>query len=186
MSFHTYVDSQSRTRRIYMERDDDPRGTPQQLIDVRRALNEFDAAMRRQIPSTYMQLKRTVVKSVRPKLETLAFTKWYDYVTAQYTKALNPKDNTVKTKQPKELKKKTYNTVGVRFLRGTNLHKAYTYRVPKKVKLHIGEEIVVPSLAEGYEANSIAVVVELHSSPQDTQGFDYKFITGRILAVKAA
>lgn len=77
--------------------------------------------------------------------------------------------------------KKDYNTVGVRFLRGHNLHKVYTYKVAKKAKLRLGEELVVPSLVEGYEANGIAVVVELHKTPQDTTfGINYKFVTGRV------
>jgi hypothetical protein len=70
-------------------------------------------------------------------------------------------------------------------VRGHNVAKVYTYKVPKKVKLHLGEEVVVPSLYDGFEANSIAVVVELHKEPQDNQGYDYKFITGRITKVAA-
>jgi hypothetical protein len=95
--------------------------------------------------------------------------------TVQETKAVKTK------KQPK----KTYNTCAVRFVRGHNVAKVYTYKVPKKVKLHLGEEVVVPSLYDGFESNSIAVVVELHKEPQDNQGYDYKFITGRITKVAA-
>jgi hypothetical protein len=90
-----------------------------------------------------------------------------------------------KTVKTKKQPKKTYNTCAVRFVRGHNVAKVYTYKVPKKVKLHLGEEVVVPSLYDGFESNSIAVVVELHKEPQDNQGYDYKFITGRITKVAA-
>lgn len=91
----------------------------------------------------------------------------------------------LKVKVPKA-PKKDYNTVGVRFLRGHNLNKVYTYKVPKKAKLRLGEEIVVPTDIEhnGFEANSVAVVVELHTSPRDdAAGILYKFVTGRIQKV---
>jgi hypothetical protein len=93
--------------------------------------------------------------------------------------------NQEKSVKTKKQPKKTYNTCAVRFVRGRNVAKVYTYKVPKKVKLHLGEEVVVPSLYDGFEANSIAVVVELHKEPQDNQGYDYKFITGRITKVAA-
>lgn len=84
----------------------------------------------------------------------------------------------------KKLAKKTYNTIGVRFLRGHNLAKVYTYKVPKKTKLQLGEEIVVPSTFDGLTTNGIGVVVELHKEPQDTTyGIDYKFVAGRIAKV---
>lgn len=91
-----------------------------------------------------------------------------------------------KGKKMKTLKppKKDYNTCAVRFVRGTNIAKVYTYKVPKKTKLHLGEEIVVPSLFDGFTSNSVAVVVENHTTPQDTGPYEYKFITGRIVAAK--
>lgn len=94
---------------------------------------------------------------------------------------INTKGKKVKTAKPKP---KTYNTVGVRFLRGHNLAKVYTYKVPKKTKLQLGEEIVVPSTFDGLTTNGIGVVVELHKEPQDTTyGIDYKFVTGRIAKI---
>lgn len=95
-------------------------------------------------------------------------------------------ETTVKGKKVRVPKapKKDYNTVGVRFLRGHNLHKVYTYKVAKKVKLGLGEEIVVPTGFEGLETNSIAVVVEVHPTPRDDcGGIYYKFVTGKISRV---
>lgn len=92
-----------------------------------------------------------------------------------------------KAMKPKKEPKKTYNTCAVRFMRGDNLAKCYTYRVPKKVKLHLGEEIVVPSWDRntGLVSNGIAVVVELHPTPADTDvTIEYRFITGRVQKVK--
>jgi hypothetical protein len=83
----------------------------------------------------------------------------------------------------KKLAKKTYNTVGVRFLRGHNLAKVYTYKVPKKTKLQLGEEVVVPSTFDGLTTNGIGVVVELHKEPQDTGPYNYVFVTGRIARI---
>lgn len=91
------------------------------------------------------------------------------------------KGKKVKTAKPKP---KTYNTVGVRFLRGHNLAKVYTYKVPKKTKLGLGEEVIVPSTFDGLTTNGIGVVVELHKEQQDTTyGIDYKFVTGRIARI---
>jgi 3'DNA-binding domain (3'BD) len=75
--------------------------------------------------------------------------------------------------------KKDYSTVGVRFLQGPNLHQVYTYRVRKGAKLRLGQEVVVPTQREVL-ANTIAVVVELHKTPQDTKNFDYKFVAGTV------
>jgi hypothetical protein len=77
-------------------------------------------------------------------------------------------------------RKKDYNTVGVRYLRGHNLQKAYTYRVRKGAKLYLGQEIVVPTELDGYVANTIAVVVELHKKPQDNGPYNYKFVVGTV------
>jgi hypothetical protein len=157
----------------------DKRGTAEQLLDARMRLNEFDLAMQRQTPN-YLALKREVITNVRPKLLTLPFPKWYDYVVREWTKILKRQEKAMKpAKQPK----KDYNTVGVRFLRGHNLEKVYTYRVAKKAKLRLGEEIVVPTKLEGMRANAIAVVVELHKTPQDTKpelADCYEFVFGRI------
>jgi hypothetical protein len=77
-------------------------------------------------------------------------------------------------------KKKDYNTIAVRYLRGPNLHKAYTYRVKKGVKLHLGQEVIVPTQVDGYVAQNVAVVVELHKTPQDNGPYDYKFVYGTV------
>lgn len=74
--------------------------------------------------------------------------------------------------------KKDYNTVAVRFIYGHSLEKRYTYKVPKKAKLHLGQEIVVPSGTNGLK--SVAVIVELHTTPQDTGPYDYKFVSGKV------
>lgn len=75
---------------------------------------------------------------------------------------------------------KGYRTVGVRFLRGPNLQKAYTYRVPKGAKVHLGQEVVVPTEQDGYVANTVGVIVELHANRQDNGPYNYKFITGTV------
>lgn len=81
--------------------------------------------------------------------------------------------------EPKKVKK-DYNTVGVKFISGSNLGKSYTYRVVKRAKLRLGQEIVVPTLKDGAITSTIAVVVELHKTPQDTGTFDYKFVIGTV------
>jgi hypothetical protein len=77
----------------------------------------------------------------------------------------------------KPLQPKNYTTVGVRFLRGESLHKIYTYLVPRNHHLHLGQEVVVPSPV----GNTIAVVVEIHTEPQDNNpDLDYKTVVGTI------
>lgn len=76
--------------------------------------------------------------------------------------------------------KKDYSTVAVRYLRGPNLGKAYTYRVKKGAKVYLGQEVVVPTTNDGYTTNSVAVIVELHSKPQDNGPYDYKFVAGTV------
>lgn len=80
-------------------------------------------------------------------------------------------------------KKGSYNTVAVRYLRGPNIEKGYTYRVKKGSKLHLGQEVVVPVTRDGYTANTVAVVVELHKKPQDNGPYDYKFVAGTVKAL---
>ena len=79
-------------------------------------------------------------------------------------------------------KKGSYNTVGVRFLRGSNLAKLYTYRVKKGSKLHLGQEVVVPTDPDrqGYDTNTIAVVVRIDAKPTDNGPYNYKFIAGTV------
>jgi hypothetical protein len=90
-----------------------------------------------------------------------------------------------KVKTPKAVKppKVTHNIIGVRFVRGHNVEKVYSYTVPKKTKLHLGEEVVVPSHFDGFEANSIAVVVALNHKPEYVG--ELKQVYGRITTVKA-
>lgn len=95
----------------------------------------------------------------------------------------DPINDTARKTKVKKPKPKTYNTVGVRFLRGHNLAKVYTYKVPKKTKLQLGEEVVVPSTFDGLTTNGIGVVVELHKEPQDTGPHNYVFVTGRIARI---
>lgn len=94
-------------------------------------------------------------------------------------------ETTVKTKKPKIVKppKQTHNIIGVRFLDGHNLQKVYSYAVPKKVKLHLGEEVVVPSNPDGLERHAIAVVVALNHTPEYSGPL--KQVHGRIATVKA-
>lgn len=82
--------------------------------------------------------------------------------------------------QPAKSVKKDYNTVAVKFISGSNLGKSYTYRVVKRAKLRLGQEVVVPTTRDGCTTTTIAVVVELHSKPQDTGAYDYKFVTGTV------
>lgn len=76
--------------------------------------------------------------------------------------------------------KKDYNTLGVRFLEGGNLATVYTYRVKKGAKIHLGQEVVVPARRDGRINNFVAVVVELHKTPQDTFSYEYKFVIGTV------
>lgn len=85
--------------------------------------------------------------------------------------------NGVLTKGKFKIPKKDYNTVGMRFLRGPNIHKVYTYKIPKKAKVHLGMELVVPSPF----GNSTAAVVEIHKTPEDTGPFVYKFVVGKVV-----
>jgi len=48
--------------------------------------------------------------------------------------------------------------------------------VPKRAKLHLGQELVVPTPY----GNSTAVVVELHKTPQDTGPYQYKYVVGTV------
>lgn len=79
-------------------------------------------------------------------------------------------------------KKKDYNTVGVRFLRGSNLAKLYTYKVKKGAKLHLGQEVVVPTDPDkqNYDTNTIAVVVRIDAKPTDNGPYNYKFVQGTV------
>lgn len=87
-----------------------------------------------------------------------------------------------KVPRAKKVREVQFNTIGVRFIDGHNLAKVYTYRVPKKAKLHLGQEVVVPvdKAGNGNIVNTIAVVVELHKARQDTLGYDYKEVVGTV------
>lgn len=76
----------------------------------------------------------------------------------------------------KQSSRKNYNTVGMRFLNGPRLANVYTYRIRKGARVHLGQELVVPTP----NGTSIAVVVELHKVPPDNGPYDYKFVTGKI------
>lgn len=82
-----------------------------------------------------------------------------------------------KTSRAKKVSK-GYSTIGVRFLNGSNtsLHKVYTYKIRKGAKVHLGQLLI---------ANySLAAIVEIHPTPQDTVvGMDYKFITQKVAAL---
>lgn len=73
--------------------------------------------------------------------------------------------------------KKDYNTIGVRFIYGHSLGKIYTYKIRKGAKVHLGQEVVVPSTQV---VASVAVVVEIHKTPQDTGPFNYLFVSGKV------
>ncbi len=81
------------------------------------------------------------------------------------------------------LKIKQHNTIGVRFLDGNQLAKVFTYRIPSRARVHLGQEIVVPTdkQANGYITFSVAVVVEIHSKPRDNDtSLEYRFARGTI------
>jgi len=78
--------------------------------------------------------------------------------------------------KPTKAPKKDYATVGCRFLRGNNLHKIYTYRVRKGAKVHLGQELV----AETETGDTVVVVVEIHTKPQDNGPYAYKFLTKKV------
>lgn len=72
-----------------------------------------------------------------------------------------------------------YGTIAVRFIYGRRPETKYVYRVRAKnlAKLHLGQEIIAPA----GDHPAIAVVVEIHKTPQDTvPGIAYKFATGTI------
>lgn len=72
---------------------------------------------------------------------------------------------------------KDYYTVGVRFLYTTNRAMIYTYKIPNRVKLHLGQELI----ADTPHGSSIVVVVRIDKTPQDTEvGITYKFITRKV------
>lgn len=75
-------------------------------------------------------------------------------------------------------KRKTYSTIGVRFLSGgASIAKVYTYRVRKGAKLHLGQELV----ADTPYGTAVVAVVQIHQSPQDrAEGIDYKFISRKV------
>lgn len=74
-------------------------------------------------------------------------------------------------------KRKTYSTIGVRFLSGASIAKVYTYRVRKGAKLHLGQELV----ADTPYGTAVVAVVQIHQSPQDrVEGINYKFISRKV------
>ncbi len=87
--------------------------------------------------------------------------------------------------KPVPVPKKDYNTLGVRFLSGPNLEKVYTYRYKKGARLHLGQEIVVPTTRDGKTLNTCAIVVELHKTPQDDKPVPngYGYVTGTVQAL---
>lgn len=80
--------------------------------------------------------------------------------------------------------KKDYNTIAVRFIYGTNLHKAYTYKIRKGAKVVLGQEVVVPSTEVNggpeFQQKSVAVVVAIHKTPQDTGPYNYLFVSEKV------
>lgn len=92
------------------------------------------------------------------------------------------KTKAVKPSKAVKVKKPTHNIVGVRFVHGHNVHKVYSYTVPKKVKLHLGEEIVVPTNPGDFEHHAVAVVVALNHTPEYFG--ELKQVYGRVNVVK--
>ncbi len=70
-------------------------------------------------------------------------------------------------------KAKDYKTIGVRFLTGGSLYKVYTYKIRKGAKVFLGQLLIAN--------NAVVAVVEIHPKPQDTESWDYKFITQKIV-----
>lgn len=87
----------------------------------------------------------------------------------------DPHNDEARGKKLKPIKK-DYNTIGVRFLRGDTVHKVYTYKVRKGAKVHLGQELV----ARTDRGDTVVVVVEIHKTPQDTEGYTYKFIDQKV------
>lgn len=72
---------------------------------------------------------------------------------------------------------KTYYTVGVRFLYTTNRSFVYTYKIPNRAKVHLGQELI----ADTPHGSSIVVVVRIDKKPQDNEpGIVYKFIERKV------
>lgn len=68
-----------------------------------------------------------------------------------------------------------YYTVGVRFL--TDVSKVFTYKVHRKKKVLLGQELV----ADTPRGPAVVVVVRIDTTRQDTQyGITYKFLTRKV------
>jgi hypothetical protein len=67
-----------------------------------------------------------------------------------------------------------YYTVGVRYARGHDIARVFTYRVAKGKRLKLGDEVV----ADTTNGPCVAFVVQIDATPQDTLvGINYKYLT---------
>lgn len=78
-------------------------------------------------------------------------------------------------KKPKK-KAATYYTIGVRFLDGPRVNMVYTYRVRRGNKVHLGQELI----ADTPRGSTVVVCVRIDITPQDTEEYDYKYITRKV------
>lgn len=135
-------------------------------------------------PKGLMRLTHTEIENMSNSATEIAMRGGYDPYHDAYQRIFGKSAESIIIDDPlndeaRKSVKKTYNTVGVRFLEGPNLNKVYTYRVKKGARLHLGQEIVVPTQKAAL-TNNIAVVVELHRTPQDNGPYDYKFVAGTV------
>lgn len=72
-------------------------------------------------------------------------------------------------------KRKPYYTVDVRH--ASDPRKTYAYLVKRGKKLKLGDEVVVDNSL----GTSVAFVVCIHDTPQDNCGYDYKYITRKVV-----
>lgn len=77
-----------------------------------------------------------------------------------------------KKKQPEP-----YYTVGVRFLHSMSRAFIYTYKIPSRAKVHLGQELI----ADTPQGTSLVVVVRIDKTRQDIEpGITYKFIARKV------
>lgn len=77
-------------------------------------------------------------------------------------------------------KKSSYYTIGVRFVDGHgSLTRVFTYRVRNGRKVYHGDLLV----ADSPRGPAIVAVVRIDTTPQDNEGFTYKFIEKKVAAL---
>jgi hypothetical protein len=77
----------------------------------------------------------------------------------------------------KKCEKKTYYTVGVRFLSDDYFDTVYTYRVRNRSKVSLGQELI----AETHRGAAVVVVVRIDKLRQDTEYYEYKYLERKVV-----